>query len=519
MYIPKHAPDHTIRLEDKGSFQESYWFCAECRQPLQRNPREGLGFRSCECSRGNSKAKRGVILQDSRVYYSQTVQIVEVEPGALQRWRDNARFGDLLLAASIGAPAYDRSHILDLSARGATSSEPDGVLSSELQAVRDVLLRQGQSAEAVDRIMRESMEVASSDPWAEYDQQLAPYRADLRADDLTESRQTVEYVFVRDEPSMATISLRQIEDEAAGAGDTASAQRLAEENMLAAELGLLDLAVVEALPVLLAGYGFTRDFASPHTAIDGGGDGVDQSTLALRPFPEHASKIPVYAARNTTEAFGYRLDPWRLVAFLEANAVEVPESSALHSEAAVRAWLLGLSRPLLESAESHLLLTSFEQEAGLTVDVPSGLLFGLLHSISHVLKATAHRYVGIDADSLAEYLFPAHASGLLYVSSHVEFTLGGIDAVVRANLTQWLSSARDYAGKCSFDPVCAHAGGACLACLYPKFGCAYFNRTVSRAFLFGGRVLGRTEPIIGFWEPEVAVSAASLREQGDAITR
>jgi len=68
--------------------------------------------------------------------------------------------------------------------------------------------------------------------------------------------------------------------------------------------------------------------------------------------------------------------------------------------------------------------------------------------------------VGIDADSLAEYLFPAHASGPLYASSQVEFTLGGIDAVFRSNMTQWLGSARDYAGRCSFDPVCEKSGGA-----------------------------------------------------------
>jgi hypothetical protein len=138
-------------------------------------------------------------------------------------------------------------------------------------------------------------------------------------------------------------------------------------------------------------------------------------------------------------------------------------------------------------------------------------MFGLLHSVSHVLKATAHRYVGIDQDYLAEYLFPAHSAGLLYVSSHVEFTLGGIDAVFRANLTQWLGSARDFAGRCSFDPVCARAGGACLACLYPKFGCDHFNRTVSRAFLFGGEVMGLTNPLVGFWTPAVAEVSEILR--------
>lgn len=513
-YIPKHPQDHTISLVDKGSFQESYWFCKVCHQPLHRNAREGMGYRSCECA--PRKAKRGVILQDSRVYYSQTVELVEVEPGALERWRENPRFGDLLLAASIGTDVYVPRHILDLASQATGDGQVLGMISPELQAVREILLREGKPEKVVEQIIRESMAVASTDPWAQYDEQLAPHRVAVANVTLSESRQTVEYVFVRDEPSMATIMVRDIVTEATLAGDHESSHRLADEVGLASSLGLVDLAVVEALPVLLAGYGYTRYFASPQTADDSGEEGGTQSSLALRPFPEHANRIPIYAARNTTEAFAYRLDPWRLAAFLELNQVVEAPAEALKSEVSVRAWLLGLARPMLENGESHLSLTSFERAAGTTVDQPSALLFGVIHSVSHVLKGTAHRYVGVDADSLAEYLFPAHGAGLLYVSSHVDFTLGGIDSVVRSNLTQWLGSARDYAGRCSFDPVCAHAGGACLACIYPKFGCAYFNRTVSRSFLFGGRVLGRAESVVGFWEPTAAERAAEWKKSSDS---
>jgi hypothetical protein len=206
----------------------------------------------------------------------------------------------------------------------------------------------------------------------------------------------------------------------------------------------------------------------------------------------------------------YELDPWRLAAFLQVNRIATPPPDARVSDAAIRAWLLMLSYPLVQFGESHFVLNSFETEAGKTVEPATAALFGALHSVSHVLKATAHRYVGMDADSLAEYLFPAHSTGLIYVSSHVAFTMGGIDSVFRANLTQWLGSAREYAGQCSFDPVCSHAGGACSACLYPKFGCHYFNRTVSRSFLFGGKALGLPEPIVGLWQPEVTSEAALL---------
>jgi hypothetical protein len=325
------------------------------------------------------------------------------------------------------------------------------------------------------------------------------------------NRRTREYVFVRDEPSSVTISLENLIDEAKDLGDLASVQRWESERDLALQLGLVDLRVVQALPILLAGIGYTRYFSSPRDLTDTDGSENEQKVV-LRPYDSSNGKIPMYVARNTTEALLYNLDPWRLAAFLQINMHLLMPSEATLSTPAIRTWLLSKSDRLIRLGESHLILRSMEKEAGMRVDEASALLFGVLHSVSHVLKATAHRYVGIDDDSLAEYLFPAHAAGLLYASSHVSFTLGGVDAVFRANLTQWLGSARDYAGRCSFDPVCTQSGGACLACLYPKFGCAYFNRTVSRAFLFGGNVPGYSQPLEGFWTPAITQATKRLQK-------
>lgn len=514
-FIPKHDKDHEIQLVDKGNFQESYWFCKQCRVPLQKNPRDGLGFRSCKCG----KAMRGVVLQDTRVYYSQSVELVDIEPQVLARWRENPRFGDLVLAAVLGADAYNPSHIRDLAAHRHPNLGENQELSPEMQAMREVLAKQGKSAEEIDELIGAIRESTSDDPWSAYDAALFNASAQIGGLDLAQSRRSVEFVFVRDEPTMATLSLNSIRNDARDRGDSVTGDRLTSEIALAADLGLIDLAIVESLPIILAGYGYTRYFASPGAAADSG-DPDRKNTLALRPFPTdaHHGQIPILAARNTTEALSYRLDPWRLAATLTVNNVATAPPDGFESETELRTWLLAIARPLLAMGESHLVLTTYETEAGLRVDEGSALLFGILHTVSHVLKATAHRYVGVDADSLAEYLFAAHSSGLLYVSSHVQFTLGGIDSVVRSNLRQWLSSARDYAGQCSFDPVCSHAGGACLACLYPKFGCGYFNRTVSRSFLFGGQVQGRDGRIVGFWEPSVVAAAQQMRDQSVAAS-
>jgi hypothetical protein len=506
VFIPRHERTHNIQLVDKRSFQESYWYCKDCGTPLYGNPREGLGFRRCECA--PSKGKRGVLLEDSRVFYSHTIDLVEIEPEALDRWKDNSRFGDLLLGAILRIPGYEATHLLDL-AKKTTSA---GTLSPELKAMRDVLVERGMGIAEAEALVAQTALKAGGDPWQGYDADLAAHKEVVGVRAWRDCRRVVEYVFVRDEPSAAAISLESLIEDARKLGDKAGVARLEGERALAGELGLVHLQIVEALPILLAGIGFSRYFASP---VDvGDRDGGNKDAVTLRPYPEEDGKIPVYVARNTTEALLYELDPWRLAAFLRLNTGLTIPVHGIKTEQGLRAWLLSKCERLIEIGESHLVLRPFEADHGATVDEISALVFGVLHTVSHVLKATAHRYVGLDTDSLAEYLFPGTAAGLLYVSSHVQFTLGGIDSVFRSNLTQWLASARDYAGRCSFDPVCTRAGGACLACLYPKFGCSYFNRTLSRSFLFGGEVPGFPRSLIGFWSTDVTKATKALHEEG-----
>jgi hypothetical protein len=491
--MQKHDRTHPIELIDKGSFRESFWRCKLCGTPLNRDPREGLGYRRCDCA--PKKGKRGILLEDNRVYYSHSITLVEISPVVLERWQDHPKFADLLLGACLRLGSYRESHLQDLASYRGPSTE----LSPELRAMVDLLVSNGIPRDQAEQMARQSSAQAGGDVWTAYERELQPLRQHLPDIDWSTHRGTIEYVFVRDEPSIGALSLSRLAKDSEEGGLAENASRLHDEEALAKSLGLIDLRIVQALPTVLAGVGYSRYSAFPREA-----DGDDSEATAgrgadLRPYGETKGRIPLYVARNTTEALLYHLDPWRVAAFLKVNAeIDVP-ANVLRTEQQVRAWLMGQTRTLAESGQAHFILRRFETKAGVTVDEVSALVFGVLHTISHVLKATAHRFVGLDGDALAEYLFPAHGAGLLYASRYVAFTLGGIDAAFKSNLRQWLGSARDYAGQCSFDPVCARGGGACLACLYPKFGCNYFNRTVSRSFLFGGAVSGYPRRIEGFW--------------------
>lgn len=502
--MQKHDRTHPIELVDKGSFRESYWRCKVCGTPLYRDSKEGLGFRRCECA--PKKGKRGVVLEDNRVYYSHSITLVEIAPAALERWADHPRFGDLLVAASLGLEAYRGSHLQDL----ATYREVSDVLSPELKAMVEMLVTAGMPRSAAEAMARSSAAGGGGNAWTTYEKGLAPLRTTLPPVEWSTHRPTIEYVFVRYEPSIGCISLDLLAQESRKNGDTAGEARYQSDRAIADDLGLVDLCIVQALPTVLAGVGYSRYSAAPR---DDDGETGGAKGAELRPYSDPKGRIPIYVARNTTEALLYHLDPWRVAAYLTLNTDVEISREALSSTGALRAWLMATTRALVERNESHFVLRKYEIEAGVGVEERSALVFGVLHTVSHVLKATADRFVGLDGDSLAEYLFPSVGAGLLYASRFVQFTLGGIDSAFKSNLRQWLGSARDYAGQCAFDPVCATAGGACLACLYPKFGCAYFNRTVSRAFLFGGVITGRERRVEGYWSAAVKDAVRDLKPQ------
>lgn len=504
--VPPHEPRHWIVLRDHNNFRSSYWYCEDCQMRLEDKSLNGLGFRACHCGL-KPNGMSGVLLEDTKVHYSQTATLVDIDDQQLGQWSANPRFGDLLLTASIGAPAFSAPDLLHLRLAG---GPPSGETPT-IRAMRDELLASGMAPEAVEAIVGKVATKVDVDPWADYVRDLPEISRVVRPREWAESRGTIEYVFLKHSAQVGTVSLESMSAKARAEGDGASLQRLEDDERFARQLGMSGLSLLSAMPLKLIGYGFSRQYRYPPTS--GGGD----TGALLRPYPEVDRKLPIYVNANESEALLFELDPWHVAAFLQLNGEPVVHEG-FSKEWLARATLLDMAGPMLDTGEAHLVLTDPERETGLQVDVPAALIFGVVHSIAHVLQQTAHRYVGMDADSLAEYLFPAHLSGLLYIASHVKFTLGGLESIFRANLGQLLASAREYAQQCSFDPVCAQSGGACLACIYPKFGCAHFNRTVSRAFLFGGGVAGRSEPLIGFWDPKVLDLSSALRpgEGGDS---
>ena len=131
------------------------------------------------------------------------------------------------------------------------------------------------------------------------------------------------------------------------------------------------------------------------------------------------------------------------------------------------------------------------------------LVFGLIHSFSHLCVRQAALLCGLDATSLSEYIFPRTLAFALYCNHRFGATIGALTALYEQSLAEWLNAVRSVR-RCVYDPVCYDREGNCHACSHlAETSCRFFNLNLNRAFLFGGPdpVLNKT--IIGYFDPSL----------------
>lgn len=511
LFIPKHDTSHTIRMVDRGNFRESFWFCDTCNKPLTAPGKQGLGYRRCSSC---GKVMRGTTLQDPAIHFTHTLSLVDTGDKLLESADENTTLGESLLAGLVRLPTYRREDIKDL----LTVAPPDAEAQAKAEEMRKILALSITDPQQLEATIQQ-LTTAVISPQAAKQQILRKEMHTLIGEQshlipkARASRQLREYLYVRDHAVLQSTTLTALLQQAQERKDTLSQARYTADERTAADLGITNLQLIEAFPLLLASVGFSRFKGQPAEGIK------------LRPFIAERSKIPIYAVPSTTEALMFELDPWQEAAWLIENTFTTPPASPLHTKDQVRLWLLQQHQHFLaehdteerqaprNDREAHLFLLPWEQERALALaDRVAAVSFGLLHSLSHMLINAAIAQVGFEADSLSEYLFPVAGAGVLFASGHQQFTLGGIVSAFQLNLGYWLNSAFEAAQRCMYDPLCTTHGGACHACSYLRFSCQHFNRTVSRSFLVGGLVEGIADrPVIGYWSPQVRARAATLR--------
>ena len=233
----------------------------------------------------------------------------------------------------------------------------------------------------------------------------------------------------------------------------------------AKSMGIESVTLVEDFPVTTATFGFSRVDYQP-------------DRCQLNSFPPHRDyegRFPIFVDMVQADALIVRLDPARTWRWLEGNGhpPTLPQAAG-DQRLATKAYFVDLldGVPLRET-----LRASRAKER---------MVFGLLHTLSHLAVRQAALLCGLDRTSLSEYILPRALTFVLYCNHRFGATIGALASLFEQSLNEWLQSIKE-ADRCVYDPVCGDRGGTCHACTHlAETSCRFFNLNLSRSLFFGG---------------------------------
>ena len=244
-------------------------------------------------------------------------------------------------------------------------------------------------------------------------------------------------------------------------------------------LGLEEVLLVHDLPVIAVALGYTR--RSDRPIYDEESLGATGLPTRLKPFPslDHRAalrlgrldlegQVPILAREGEHEGLFLSLDQKKVFEWLRQNAVPVPAGGERSLS-----WLLSKLEPVNRYSDDI-----WEKPV-------RRLVFGLLHSYSHLLMRVLSPLAGLERTSVAEYILLPLLGTVVYANGS-SMKLGSMETVVRDHMHTLLNEMVEGA-ECLYDPDCIDTGGACHGCLHaPEIACRSFNHGLSRSFLRGG---------------------------------
>ena len=243
-------------------------------------------------------------------------------------------------------------------------------------------------------------------------------------------------------------------------------------------LGMKEIALVQDYSVIHATFGYSR---AEYT----------NNQCRLNPFPadpRYQGRLPIFVDQVHADAILVSLDPHRVLQWLAANSVQSQIPTGRNRELAERAHFVRL----FDNATFTHTLTALESERR--------LVFGLLHTLSHVCVKQASLLCGLEKTSISEYILPKALTIALYCNHRFGAAIGALTALFEQTMPLWLEGIRT-ARNCVYDPQCADHGSNCHACTHlAETSCRFFNVNLSRSFLFGGEdtQLGRIN--VGYFD-------------------
>jgi hypothetical protein len=242
---------------------------------------------------------------------------------------------------------------------------------------------------------------------------------------------------------------------------------------LATRLGALRLSLASDFPMTHVTFGFTRAEYAPRLS-------------RLNPFPpdrDHQGKFPLFVDSIQADAILVQLDPQRVWRWLEINGIKagLPKNFT-NEDKAKRAYFVQLFSSL------SLLPEPITTSQTLPAEYPEvRMVFGLIHTMSHLFLRKAALLCGLDRTSLSEYVLPKALMFAIYSNHRFGATIGALSSLFEQSLPDWFGQVINDSRRCIYDPVCQSEGGSCHACTQlAETSCRFFNVNLGRPFLFGG---------------------------------
>jgi hypothetical protein len=225
------------------------------------------------------------------------------------------------------------------------------------------------------------------------------------------------------------------------------------------KLGISDLRYVDSIPMTTALIGFTRGTYRP---------GETKLNLYVR----REGGIDVYVSQSMTEGIWVQLDPARTLQWL-SHTTGVATSVGESFPQALKT---------LQERFSPNAIGTF----GEFTDAWSQNHFALLHTLSHLFVKAAGRLSGLEQEGIGEEIMPYTNSLLIYGNHSGDFVLGGLLLLMEHHMATVLSTLREDAHRCIYNPTCEGRNSACHGCVHvSEVSCAHFNRSLGRRLLVG----------------------------------
>ncbi|MFW9996435.1 MAG: hypothetical protein ACFFD4_30610, partial [Candidatus Odinarchaeota archaeon] len=467
LWVPKcdnpiHKGTQTrVMLDYRGSQKamDFRWKCMDCGNAIKRPI-----YRKCErCSEAGEKDKsmmRPIPHRANAAYYTHHITRVNVSREDVQELQynpdkerilvnayleGNFRTEDLLSGISGGKQAPSISEQMERKAAGM----PDGPEKDKLlEMIKTMTALEGQN-KGLDK--KESFRLSPS-----------------------AIEELFDYVKLRGTCNIKSLDVLRSETERKRPGRGRLIDSILRDQ---SSMGISEISLIKDFPVVTAVFGYTRESAEPEMKI---GDRTIRTRF--RHFPTFRmsrkklqDKIPIFTRVSETEGLLIRVDPVRILEWLKIGFPKMASSLPPDNKQA-KTWLL---RNVGD-------VDRFVTGEGMTEITK--VVFGMVHTLSHIFVRSAASLAGVDRNGFGEYLFPRLGTFVIY-NSNTEFNLGGITTLFEEELQLLLQNVRyDPSVKdCLYDPVCKEQlNSSCHACTHlGEMACGFFNRGMRRDYIFG----------------------------------